>query len=222
MTTLHIGAVVERPPGSKYAEALAYAELAPRSPLPRPKTLAKVPRNLPGDFVLNLTAPPSSTATKAGPLRMNDELRQSIEWLGSAAQALGAQAIVVPTPTDVRTGPQDRARLTEYFRALHEAAPDIRLAWEPSGLWEAEDARPFADSLDVLYAFDPLEVQATPASAAYFRVRGIGARTRLGEGTLTMVMDAIEALGDPEAVYVSLISPRSVQAATRLRKLVAL
>ncbi len=222
MTTLHIGAVVERPPGSKYAEALAYAELAPRAPLPRPKTLAKVPRTLPDDFVLNLTAPPSCTTSKAGSLRMNDELRKSIEWLGGAAQALGARAIVVPTASDVRTGPRDRDRLTAYFEALQEAAPGVQLAWEPGGLWEAEDARPFADELGLIYAFDPLEVQATPAQAAYFRVRGIGARSRLGEGTLMAVVDAIEALGEPEAVYVSLISPRSVRAATRLRQLVAL
>jgi hypothetical protein len=49
----------------------------------------------------------------------------------------------------------------------------------------------------------------------------MGTRTRLGEGTLLSVADAVEGIDGAEAVYVAIDSPKSVQAANRLAQLVA-
>jgi len=220
MTTLHVGAVVERPPGPKYQDALAFAELALRPPLPRPATLAKIPPGLASNFALSLRAPRECFVSELGPLRMDEGLEGRITWLGKAAEAAQACAVVVPTLSDVRTGPRDRERLQAYFEVLGNAMGDTPIVWEPGGLWEAEDALPFAEGMGVVCAFDPLEVRVRHSGIAYLHVKGIGARTRLGEGSLTMVVDAIEELEDAETIYVAIESPRSVREATRLRQLV--
>jgi uncharacterized protein YecE (DUF72 family) len=231
MTSLHVGAVIERPPGPKYHAALDFAELAPRPPLPKPKTSAKVREDLPDGFVLALSAPRSTFVSARGPLRIDDGLEGEIAWLADTAKAIDARVVVVPTLGEVRTGPKDRERLEAYFALLRNALGDVSVVWEAGGLWEQDEARRLADEMSVAYAFDPLDAELQRSAAlgsrshagslAYLRVRGMGARTRLGEGALSMVVDAIERLSDAREIFVAIESQRSVREATRLKQLLA-
>ncbi len=219
MTSLHVGAVIERPPGPKYRAALDFAELAPRPPLPKPKTSAKIRDDVPESFVLALTAPRSCFVSALGPLRLDESLEANIEWLAQTAKAIAARAVVVPTLGEVRTGPKDRERLSAYFERVQAALGDVPVVWEAGGLWEAEEARRVADSLGVTYAFDPLDAMVPSGPLAYLRIRGMGARTRLGEGALTQVVDAVEMLVDAKEIFVAIESERSMREATRLKQL---
>jgi hypothetical protein len=163
---------------------------------------------------------------------MDAVLEERITWLAEAATAVGAKALVVPTLGEVRTGPRDRERLATYFGALTKALPNTPMVWEPGGLWDAEEAEPFAAKLGVAYAFDPLDVPPAPlrvrelpkpargGSIAYLRIKGIGARARLGEGALAVIIEAIASRADAETIFVAIESPRSVREATRLLQLV--
>jgi hypothetical protein len=75
--------------------------------------------------------------------------------------------------------------------------------------------------MSVTYAFDPLDAEVRSGPLAYLRIRGMGARTRLGEGALSMVVDAIERLSDATEVFVAIESQRSVREATRLKQLLS-
>ncbi len=213
---VRVGAVVDRLPGPKYRAALEFAELAPRPPLPRPTSLA---READDALELALAAPRPCVVGAKGPLVLDDALEASLTWLAEAAGAARAVAIVVPTQSDVRTGPRDRERLATYFERLRRDA-GRPVVWVPGGLWEAEDAVALARELGVVCGLDPLEAMLVPAGGAlaYLRVLGMGARARLGESALATIVEAASEC-DAERTFVAIESARSFREATRARAL---
>jgi hypothetical protein len=127
-----------------------------------------------------------------------------------------ACAIVVPTLGEVRTGPRDRERLAAYFDRLRQGS-ERRIVWVPGGLWEPAEALTAAREMGVGFGYDPLEAPA--AASGYLRVRGIGARARLGESALSTVAEAALASGEEETL-VTIESERSFREAVRLRALI--
>lgn len=231
MTVIHIGAIVDRPPGPKYRAHLAFAQVALRMPVPRPATLRKSREAL-GATVCALTVPRSAWVSQDKPLRLDDTLRTQVKWLNEAAKAIDARAIVLPTRGEVRTGPRDRSLLATYFEAVR--MDGRHTVWAPTGLWEPEDAAAFAAEHGVVYGFDPLTatngttvgagvgaIAGEAGEVVYFTLRGIGMRQRLGEGSLDRVLVSIEEALESGAteVFVAIDSERSVREATRLRSL---
>ncbi len=147
------GALLERPPGPKYAAALRFAELAPRAPLPKPATLAGWRRKLPDGFELALRAPDLCWQAPGGPLRPSEELDAGLRWLSEAADAMEASMVVVPTSASVTTGARDRLRLRDYFARIPRTEGRI-VAWKPTGLWEPEAVQAMARTLSVLGGID--------------------------------------------------------------------
>ncbi len=211
------GALVERPPGQKYASALRYAELAPIAPLPKPTTLERWRRQLPPTLELGLRAPASCWRSSDGLLRPGDELERGLGWLGEAADALDASVLVIATGAAVTTGARDRERLREYFARVPRAEGRI-LVWQPSGLWESELRQGMADSLSVVGGFDAIDDPAPHADVIYAFLRAEGLRRSFSHAQLLEVLEKLEHSGASRA-FVSIESHQSFREAQLLQSL---
>jgi uncharacterized protein YecE (DUF72 family) len=218
MTTILAGALLDQPPGRRYRESLRFAELAPREPLPSLRTLRRWRSDLPEEFVMSLVAPRGSWAGAAGPLRLDEGLKDGVAWLLDAAEALAARAIVIATGSEVTTGQRDRDRLAAYFEAWPRPE-GTNIVWAPAGLWEPEQAARQAARMNVLCAFDPLEAPPPAGPVQYARLQAIGGRQRFTEGMLHAVHDRLEMTAAEEAL-VTFDSPRSHREAATLQRLV--
>ncbi len=216
--TLHVGATLDRLPGYKYQKALHFAELAFRGPRPRPATLARSRREAPAAMRFALVAPRDTLLDPQGSMRI-ENLRDGVEWLTRAADALEAVAIVLPTGREVTPGQRDRDRLRAFVDAL--GRPTGRaIVWAPAGLWEREPAELFARKLGVVLAFDPLEDDAPEGAIGYARVQAAGTRSRISTGMLTTVAEKmLEA--DFGTSYVAIDSHTSFRDAKNLQALAA-
>lgn len=217
MTAVHAGAAIERPPGPRYLAELHFAELAPRAPLPKSGTLKKWRASLPDGFLCALVAPPEALASARGPLRFDDALQAAIAWLREAADAVDARAIVLPTPREMTTGQRDRDLLARYVERL-DRKDGRPLVWAPGGLWEPGAAARFAERIEVVCAYDPVETVPPPGPLSYARLQAIGGRTRFPEPLLEEVLDRVAGAGADEA-FVSIRSPRSFREAVQLQQL---
>ncbi len=217
MTRIHAGALLERPPGPKYAAALDFAELALPEPLPTDKTLRRWRAELPEGVTLSLVAPAAAGRGAKGPLRFDDGMEEALGRAREAAAILGVRFVVLTTGGDVTTGPRDRGLLREWIGRWSGDA--VRVVWQPTGLWEPEQAIPFAHELGVLYGFDPLEADRLPTGdVVYARLRAVGLRKRFHESLLEDAIDAIEQTEADEA-FVAIESAASFREATRLASL---
>ncbi len=213
---LYVGATLERPPGRKYVEALPFAELTFPASLPKAKTLARWRQSVPESFRVAIVVPRAAIGPRRAPLRLTDEVREGLDWLTEAVEALDAD-VVLPTGSGLTTSKRDQERLATFIDALPRR-DDRHIVWSPRGLWEAELAHPVAAELGVLCAFDPLEDPAPAGPVLYARVEAIGARRQLGEGVRYELLDALVD-AEPEQAFIALESKRSFDEAVALQQL---
>jgi uncharacterized protein YecE (DUF72 family) len=211
------GALLERPPGPKYASALRYAELAPIAPLPKPTTLARWRQQLPPGFQLGLRAPETCWNSPEGPLRPSGELERGLRWLSEAAEALEASLVVIATGARITTGVRDRERLREYFARVPRTDGRV-VVWRPTGLWEPESLQNMADSLSVVGGFDAIDDPAPDADVLYASLRAEGRRRSFSHALLLEVVDKLESSSASRA-FVSIESGQSFREARLLQSL---
>ena len=211
------GAVLDRPPGSKYASALGYAELSLGAPLPKPATMARWRKELPPGFRLGLRAPEACWSSDAGPLRPCETLDRGVGWLQEAIDALETSVVVVATGASVTTGARDRARLREYF-ARFPRKEGCFVVWRPTGLWEPELLRGAAPSLSVVAGFDAIDDPAPHGRQLYGSLRAEGFRQAFSVAQLADVAEKVRDAGAVEA-FVSIESPHAFREAQQLQML---
>ena len=210
------GATLERPPGRKYVDSLLFAELTFPSSRPKRATLRRWRKSLPPELEVALLAPRSTRISELGPFRFDGELEKHVAWLVGALAATDAH-LVVPTGTELSTSTRDRERFAAWLARIPRR-PDRHVIWAPSGIWEAELARPFAAELGVICAFDPLQDDVPPGPIGYARLQALGGRQRFGERLLNEVLDALDE-ADHERTYVAIQSERSFREAKMLQQL---
>lgn len=211
------GALLERPPGSKYSSELRFAELAPRAPLPKPGTLARWRQKLPDGFELALRAPDSCWRSSDGPLRASGELDAGLSWLTEAADALQASLIVVATSAAVTTGRRYRERLRDYFARIPRTEGRF-VVWKPSGLWEPEAVQAMARTLSVLGGIDAIDDPAPNVDVVYASLLAQGLRRSFSHAQLLDVLDKLQASGASRA-FVTIESGQSFREARLLQAL---
>lgn len=219
---LHAGALLERAPGPKYSSALGFAELAfVDASLPKAKTLRSWRETVPESFEVALRVPRSITHELIDDqLALGEELADA-DWLSDAIAATGARFVVLATGSEAKTSRRDRERLGALFGALAElAGADVPLVWAPTGLWDSDLARPFAQKSGVIYAYDPLEDDPPAGTLHYASLRALGFRQRFSDGVLYELVERLEENG-AERAYVSLESPHSFKEAQLLQALAA-
>jgi uncharacterized protein YecE (DUF72 family) len=213
------GSLLDRVPGRKYVQALRFAELTLRAPLPRPATLVSWRAKLPADFQVALRAPRASVVSKRGPLRSDPELDASLEWLIQAADAVGARAVVLPTPGDLTPGPRSRELLAAYVARLPRSAGRFYV-WSPAGLWEPDDTNELCTRLGIVRAFDPLEMPRPTGDIVYAQLRAMGHRLSFSPAALE---DALAVIGGAPTTqaFVSVDAARGFDIARRLMQIAA-
>jgi hypothetical protein len=212
------GAVLSRAAGPRYWESLRFAEIAPREPLPRPSTLKKWRNSAPEQARLAFRPPPGAWLRALGvPLDCGG--KEAMNWMRDAADALGADALVLETGRHLTPGPRDRERLARLVARL-EGSVHRPIVWVPGGLWDSEDAAQLAASIGAICGFDPLEGPAPSGALAYGRVRAIGARARLGEGLLRAIVD-VSAESSAASTWIALESEDGMRKARRASEMLA-
>jgi hypothetical protein len=213
MADVFAGCLLERLPSPRSAGALPFFEFAPRNPLPTYATLARYRKQLTGRAKISLVAPKSTWMTPRGAMRPGPEVDAGAEWLTRVADILDAFAVVLATGAELTTGERDSQLLAAFAEKL--APTGRRIVVAPRGLWDPEQAIPFAQKTGTIYGFDPLEHDAPPGELVYARVHPMGARPRLTEGHLAQIAERIAASGCQEA-YVSVESERPLADMKRL------
>jgi uncharacterized protein YecE (DUF72 family) len=214
---VHVGALLDRAPGRKYVGALRFAEFTPRSPLPRPGTLASMRRELPEGFALALRAPRAAVVGARGALRPDAELEAGLTWLKAAADALAVQAVVFSTPVDLTPGGRSRELLRDYVKQLPRVE-GRHYVWSAQGAWEPEETHALCEELGLVRAFDPLETAATPGSVVYATLRALGHRSGF---SLSVLADALQRTltHRPDEVFIAVDAERGFDIARRLQTL---
>jgi hypothetical protein len=218
MAQVFAGCLLERlpsPHSTLFAPArgapISFFEFAPRPPYPTFSTLARFRKQVKTPLDIALVAPRAMLGGERGPLRPGPELDKSVDWLTRVADILGAFAIVVASGAELTPGERDRSLLTAFVARLKVKGAQVVIA--PRGLWEPEDAAPFAAKIGAIYGFDPLEHDAPPGEIVYARVRPMGARPRLTEGHLLQIA---ERMAGAQRGYVAVESDSAVRDMRRL------
>ncbi len=208
--------MLSKPPGPAYAEQLLFAEIRPQPPLPRPSTLRRWRYQLPERFAFALNAPRGAIVSRQGPLRIDADLQQGLDWTLRAADALGAVAVVMQTPIELTTSTRDRDLFAAYVDRLPRQEGRIWV-WEPSGLWEPETAYPFAERLGLVCAFDPLTEPLPGGETLYARLLALGTRRRFTDAALTEIAGSL-VRPNVSTAYVAFDSEASFRSAVNLTK----
>ncbi len=173
MPRIHIGTRTLQGKLERYATKFDLLEVRSDADAPlRTQTLRRWRKAVPPSFVFSVVLPPEVTQLRPGP-RFDEMLASSLE----AARILESPVIVLATPPSVTPTATHRKRLADLVaRIPHDV---VRIAWEPSGLWEPEDAMALARKLGLVLVRDAAREALPPGNVAYTRLRGLGEASRL-------------------------------------------
>lgn len=211
-TRLHVGSKELRGDIAAYAKRFDLLEVRGVDAkdlrlAPSPATLRRWRRAAPPRFEFAVVAGPN-----VGRLRAGEAFDAELTAMLSAATLLESRVLVVPTPPDVTPGKLWRDRLAKLVDRLPRDASAI--AWEPSGLWEIEDAAALAAKLGVVVVVDPSRDEVPRGPVAYGRLRALGGTRAYSAAALARVAAAI---GERRDAYVVLETAGALKEAKMLR-----
>jgi uncharacterized protein YecE (DUF72 family) len=173
-------------------------------------TLKRWRKSVPPHFDFAVVAGPALSHVKP-----SDAVDREIEAACAAIDALQARCFVLRTPPEVTPASVWRERLRKIVdRVPHDVT---HFVWEPSGVWEVEQAAALARSWGVLLAVDPAREVVPPGPVAYVRMRALGETRAFGPVALERIVRAVGARRD---VYAILETDSALKEAKRLRGLV--
>jgi uncharacterized protein YecE (DUF72 family) len=207
---LHVGTATLRGNVRAYASRFDLLELrAEKGKLPRRSRLEAMAKEVPEGFVFSVVLPRLVASLEAGE-RSDEELAFALD----AAKALSASWLVIQTEPRVMPSTRTKKALAALVAKLPR---DVRLAWEPRGLWEAAEAEAVAEALDIVLVRDVSREPAPDGEVVYTRLRALG-RSSLSLGAIERVA---EEIADRELACVVLEGDRAVGAAKSLKQIVA-
>lgn len=214
-TRVHIGGKELRGDIAAYAKRFDFLEVRGVAAdnlrlAPSAATLRRWRKQVPPHFEFAVVAGPN-----LGRLRPSAALDTELEALLSTATILEARVLVVPTHADVTPSKLQRDR----FAALLERLPTAERAvvWEPSGLWEHDDAALQAQKWGVTLAVDPTRDIVPPGPMAYGRLPAVGGTRAYSHAALQRVA---LGLGERRDAYFVIETPSALKEAKALRQLV--
>ena len=164
-------------------------------------------------------SPSFEFAVVAGPnlakLRPGEALDTELEAMQATATILESRVLVVSTPPEVTPSKlwRDRLRVT-----IDRLRSDVAtLVWEPSGLWEYDDAVSFGKTLSVTIAVDPARSEIPTGAVAYGRLRAIGASRAFSAAALERIA---EKIGERRDAYMIIETASALKEGKTLRGLV--
>jgi uncharacterized protein YecE (DUF72 family) len=208
---LHVGQSALRGDIGRYAERFNLLELrAERGKLPKLARLRQWRAQVPEEFVFSVVLPQRVSGLEAAA-----DVAAELDHAIGVADALRAAWLVVQTPASVTPTTRSRQRL----QALVERLPREvrRVAWEPRGIWQDEEAERTAELLGVRLVRDVSRSPAPPGRVVYARMRGLGDASRVRASAVERVA---ERLADCDEACVVIEGEGAVRAAALLRQLV--
>jgi uncharacterized protein YecE (DUF72 family) len=198
-TRLHIGAKDLKGEIGAYAKRFDLLEVrgadaANMKLAPSDATLRRWRKAVPPQFEFAVVAGPAIAKLKAG-----EALETEMKALLKTVTLLEARVIVIATAPDVTPGKLWRDRLGKLIDRLPRDASSV--VWEPSGLWEIEDAAAQAKKWDIVVAVDPARDPRPPGPVAYGRLRAAGGPRAFSTVALHKVADTIGERRDAYVVF---------------------
>ena len=198
-TRLHIAAKELKGDLAAYAKRFDLLEVrgvaaAELKQAPSDATLRRWRKAAPPSFEFSVVTGPG-----LGKLKPSDALETELAALLKAVTLLSARAIVIATPADVTPSKLWRERLGKLVERLPGDASTI--VWEPSGLWETEDAAALGKSLGIVVAIDPVRDPVPEGPVCYARLRAAGGTRAFSTTALQKVADAIGERRDAYVVF---------------------
>jgi uncharacterized protein YecE (DUF72 family) len=214
-TRLHIGAKELRGDVAAYAKRFDLLEVrgvdaAQLKLAPTDATLRRWRKAVPPQFEFSVVSGPNLGKLKAG-----DALETELAALLKSVTLLEARVIVIATSPDVTPSKLWRDRLAKLLDRLPRDASS--LVWEPSGLWEIEDAAEQAKKWDITVAVDPSRDAMPEGPVAYGRLRAAGGTRAYSTVALQKVADTI---GERRDAYVVFETTNALKEGKILRALV--
>ena len=198
-TRVHIGSSQLRGEVAAYAKRFDLLEVrgvdaANQKLAPSKATLRRWRRAVPPHFEFAVVAGPN-----LGKLRPGEALDAELEVMLATATTLESRLLVIPTPPDVTPSKLWRDR----FAALLERLPrDVStIVWEPSGLWELEDAAVQARAWGVVLSVDPARDIVPVGPVAFGRLRALGGTRAYSTAAIEKVARAIGERRDAYVVF---------------------
>jgi len=192
----------------RYAQKFDLVELRPvDGAVPKPPTLRAWRRKVPPAFVFSVVLPKA-----VGELRPSPELDRALEQALAVARDVEARCLVIATPASITPTDLNRRRLAALVaRIPHDA---VTLAWEPRGIWDAEEAAEVATKLGITLVVDAARDPAPKGPFAYFRLRGLGESSRLSPAAVDKVASALQGRRE-SYVIIETAAPNIVAEALR-------
>ncbi len=208
-TQLFIGQSQLRGALPKYAARFNLLELrAEQGRVPRPAILRRWTEEVNREFVFSVLL--SRRVADLGGAGEAD-LKFGLE----VANALSAKWLVLQTAPTLGPSQRSRERLKALFDRMRDG--ERRIAWDPHGVWQEEDALSWTRDLGVHLVRDVTRGDIVEEEILYVRVPGLGTASRLSSGALEK---ATESLVSAREAYVVLGSEGAARAAQTLRTLV--
>ena len=198
-TRLHIGAKELKGELAAYAKRFDLLEVRGQDAAtlrlaPSDATLRRWRKAAGPQFEFSVIAGPNLAKLKA-----SDALETELAALLKTVTLLEARVIVIATPSDVTPGKLWRDRLQKLLDRLPLDASTV--VWEPSGLWEIEDAAAQAKKWGIVVAVDPAREAMPPGPVAYGRLRAAGGTRAFSTAALTKVAANIGERRDAYVVF---------------------
>lgn len=214
-TRVHIGSKELRGELAAYAKRFDLLEVrgmdAPNLRLaPSAATLRRWRKAVPPQFEFAVVAGPN-----VGKLKPTEAFETELEAMLGAVTTLESRLLVVPTPPDVTPSKLWRDRFAKLLDRLPRDASTV--VWEPSGLWEHEDAAVQAKQWGVVLSVDPSRDIVPVGPVAFARLRALGGTRAYSTAALEKIATAI---GDRRDAYVVIETQGALKEAKTLRRLI--
>jgi uncharacterized protein YecE (DUF72 family) len=162
--------------------------------------------------------PPFHFAVVAGShlarVRAGTDAEREFEAARAAIDALQARCFVLRTPPEVTPSPLWRERIAKLIVRFPRDV--THFVWEPSGVWETEDAAAQARAWNIVLAVDPAREPVPSGTVAYLRLRALGETRSFGPAALERIFHAANASRE---VFAIIETDSALLEAKRLRKL---
>lgn len=212
----HIGAKELRGAMAAYAKRFDLLEVRVQpSPMgegwaPSLATLRRWRKSVPPHFVFSVVAGPALSRVKA-----SDAADAELEAARAAIDALQARCFVLRTAPEVTPTSLWRERIERIAARLPRDA--THFVWEPSGVWETEDAAAQAKAWGAILAVDAAREPVPAGAIAYLRMRALGETRAFGA---TMLERIVRSVGARREVFAILETEGARVEARRLRQIV--
>ena len=206
---LEVLMAVAAPPPSSAAKGDKRDKGRPPPAAPTVATLRKWRKSVPPHFEFSVIAGPHVALLKHTP-----EFERELGAARDAMDALQARCFVVRTPPEVTPSVLWRDRLGKLFGRFPKDVTN--LVWEPSGLWETDDAALAARKWGVTVCVDASREPVPAGQIAYTRLRALGETRAFGPASLERI---VQAIGPRRDVYVVFETETALDECKRLRRI---